>query len=1020
MAADKIFISYSHDSPEHSDRVLDLSNALRKMGVDAELDRYHVRPPRGWPHWCEEQLRPDVSRFVLIICTAKYLARVEGRGPADEGRGVYWEGAIISSYEYDDKGSQRFIPILLGEEPESSVPRPLRGQTRYRLREFALGDEGYKALYRELTDQPEIAMPPLGPVEILTRGIAPRVTLEPATAVAASLPALEVRSTFEAAAPSARFDIDRIYAYAPEALIGREAETAVIAEAWEKATKGEAHPHVLTFVALGGGGKTSLIAQWANDMAARDWPGCDAAFAWSFYRQSSSEQAGASSDLFLAEALKFFRLPMIEGESGYEKGKRLAREIGRQRVVLILDGLEPLQYAPSAAHKGELKDDVLRALLRNLAQSNAGLCIITTRYRVEDLRGPAISQRDLAPLNDAAGAELLARLGVSGPEKERRKLSADVKGHALTMEIIGGYLREAHGGDVFKRDRVKLSAANVEEKGGRAFRAMAAYAEWFESAGEVGARALSMLRLIGLFDRPADAGCLAALWRAPVIEGLTARLVDLSDEQRNIVLTRLERAKLLTVTRGAGGALIEIDAHPLLREYFAAELLEKRPEAWREAHRRLYRHLTAIEDKSAPTLEDLQPLHQAITHGCAAGLWQEACEEVYHARICRRDEAYVVKKLGAFGADLSAAACFFEHPWRQVSSHLTPEYQAWLINEAGFDLRALGRLGEAREPMRAALEMLVAQENWVRAATAAGNLSELELTMGEISAAVRLGETCVAHADRSSDAAQRMGNRTTHADALHQAGRREAAALFAQAEAMQAQGQPHYPRLYSAPGFRYCDLLLSDAERAMWRCVDGIFNGAPRNLLTDDAPKSRDPTEVRIPNLDAFLAQCSEVMKRGRELSKWRVHTDLLLEIGLDHLTLARAELYAATLLWAPSPSNNVDKAVEVIRHSGSQHYLPLPLLTRSLQRAVSGDVAGARDDLDEAHEIAERGPMRLHLADIHLHRARLFGLLNRRPLKYPWISPQHDLAEARKLIEKCGYNRRLPELEDAEAALRG
>ena len=34
-----------------------------------------------------------------------------------------------------------------------------------------------------------------------------------------------------------------------------------------------------------------------------------------------------------------------------------------------------------------------------------------------------------------------------------------------------------------------------------------------------------------------------------------------------------------------------------------------------------------------------------------------------------------------------------------------------------------------------------------------------------------------------------------------------------------------------------------------------------------------------------------------------------------------------------------------------------------------------AQADLDEAWEIAERGPMRLFLADIHLHRARLFGL---------------------------------------------
>ena len=33
-----------------------------------------------------------------------------------------------------------------------------------------------------------------------------------------------------------------------------------------------------------------------------------------------------------------------------------------------------------------------------------------------------------------------------------------------------------------------------------------------------------------------------------------------------------------------------------------------------------------------------------------------------------------------------------------------------------------------------------------------------------------------------------------------------------------------------------------------------------------------------------------------------------------------------------------------------------------------------AQSDLDEAWEIAERGPMPLFLADIHLHRARLFG----------------------------------------------
>jgi hypothetical protein len=47
---EKVFISYSHDSPEHSERVLALSNRLRALGIDAELDRYHVRPTQGWPH----------------------------------------------------------------------------------------------------------------------------------------------------------------------------------------------------------------------------------------------------------------------------------------------------------------------------------------------------------------------------------------------------------------------------------------------------------------------------------------------------------------------------------------------------------------------------------------------------------------------------------------------------------------------------------------------------------------------------------------------------------------------------------------------------------------------------------------------------------------------------------------------------------------------------------------------------------------------------------------------------------
>jgi len=140
MCADTVFISYSHDSPEHSDRVLALADKLREMGVDVELDQYHVRPPQGWPRWSEEMLRPGNAKFVIVICTQTYRDRVENKVPADEGRGVFWEGGVIYQYLYDDKGNTRFIPALLGDATEDGIPRPLKGHARYRVKAYDLSD----------------------------------------------------------------------------------------------------------------------------------------------------------------------------------------------------------------------------------------------------------------------------------------------------------------------------------------------------------------------------------------------------------------------------------------------------------------------------------------------------------------------------------------------------------------------------------------------------------------------------------------------------------------------------------------------------------------------------------------------------------------------------------------------------------------------------------------------------------------------------------------------------------------
>jgi hypothetical protein len=192
----KVFISYSHDSEQHSQRVLALANQLRQHGVDAELDQYETRPPQGWPRWCEEQLRPENSEHVLVVCTETYLNRIEGKVPANEGLGVFWEGDVIYSYLYEQKSNARFIPLVFDRGDETYIPRPLKGATRYRIGAFDFSDTGYEALYRELTHQPAVEKPPLGEVVNLRRGPGGR-----ALDVVAVLPPVaprEVRTTFPA------------------------------------------------------------------------------------------------------------------------------------------------------------------------------------------------------------------------------------------------------------------------------------------------------------------------------------------------------------------------------------------------------------------------------------------------------------------------------------------------------------------------------------------------------------------------------------------------------------------------------------------------------------------------------------------------------------------------------------------------------------------------------------------------------------------------------------------------------
>jgi tetratricopeptide (TPR) repeat protein len=493
---------------------------------------------------------------------------------------------------------------------------------------------------------------------------------------------------------------------------------------------------------------------------------------------------------------------------------------------------------------------------------------------------------------------------------------------------------------------------------------------------------------------------------------LTYTLAKLSPQQWNIAVKRLSEVDLLSVSADA------IDAHPLIREYFAVQLKRDQPEAFRQAHSRLFDYLCMNTPYWPEGLDGLAPLYEAVTHGCLAGRHQEALEKVYHDRILRGtgvDGQYSTRELGAFGADLAALAAFFDEPWSKVSPNLTEAAHAWLLSTAAFCMRALGRLSEALQLMRAGLNMAVLQSDRKNAAVYASNLSELEVTLGRLQDAKSDARESITHADQSGDAFERMAKRTTAADALHQSGdRAQAGELFAEAERMQQQRNPQYELLSSLGGFRYCDWLLAPAERAAWITV---FSPG---LRPEQAPQSQN-THASI---------LAEVEHRATSTLRWMIdRKSNLLSIALDHLTLARVNLIRA-ILSSPLPQatlelQNVAAAVNDFRAAGSMNHLPRGLLTAALYHFVRGEHALAEKHLAEAQQIAQRGPMPLFQADVHLARARFRGRLKSEEMSFKrevvnWnVDPQSELANAAKLIRDIGYGRRYDELADAEAAAK-
>ena len=647
MSGPTVFISYSHKDRTWKDRLVRQLRVLELEGVLTVWDDLKIAAGGGWRTEIETAM--EHARAAVLLISADFLISEFIRGTE-----------VPRLLQRRAQDGLRVIPLIVHPCAWQAVKWLAEMQCRPRdgralsIDRKAKVEEDLAALALEIRDLLQQDALEVGRVgDPGTAGVSPAQIPSDRSAAASSMPARargerarRPRSQGEETTPL--LDLGRLPIPGPH-FVGRDADLAGLDAAWKNPSI-----NVLTLVAFGGVGKSALVARWLDRMAADNWRGATRVLDWSFDSQGSKDQ-NTSADPFIDHALRFFDDSDLKAGSLYDRGARLASLIRKERCLLVLDGIEPLQYPPGRPEiEGRLKHPGLAALLRGLAAGNPGLCVVTTRERIADLDGwPSTApQILLEKLELDTAVALLRQLGVAGRKSELCAAAKDVQQHALTLTLLGNFLRKAHGGDVRKRREIDLYRAD-ETQGGHAFLVIDAYARWLGEGPE-----LAILRLLGLFDRPAEAGALNALRAAPPIPGLTEPLVDLSDEDWRLAVATLREDHSL-LAAAVPREPETLDAHPLVRACFAEELEGHRLAAWQEGNRRLYEHLCQAAPDLPDTLEEMQPLYAAVVHGCRAGLQQEVIAEVVLPRILRGDKYFSWKKFGAFGSELTALAGFF-------------------------------------------------------------------------------------------------------------------------------------------------------------------------------------------------------------------------------------------------------------------------------------------------------------------------------------------------------------------------
>ncbi len=632
---------------------------------------------------------------------------------------------------------------------------------------------------------------------------------------------------------------------------------------------------VWSLVAAGGTGKTAVVERVVAGME----PGEASVLVWSFYERPDA-------DAFLLECNRLF-LGEEEGPMGgrLERLERGLRD-GRPHLV-VLDGLERVQEdAGGGRVRGELSDQTLKLLLRALA---AGLgrarALVTSRFPLVDLGDWAnrgYRETRLDDLTPEAAVAVLRGWGVVGDEAALRAAAEQVGHHALSVAVIGSYLRSFADGRIEEVAAFDLDAVTGDDaKAAKLARVLASYAE------RLPAEERELLARLAVFPRGVTLALLGALVEAG---GEVAGLL-VNERPRLVKLLGDLKARGL-VFQYRTDTSVTWTAHPFLRDSFRALLGCPAAHVFDVVARSLGSGLETRPDPKPTDPAVLDRYERLIEATRLAGREQEAFDLFWYGL---GSAAHLGKVLGDYGRGYRILAAFSATGRAEdLAPSIVLRNRSLLANDLALFAGQLGRLAEAWAVRQVDDEWSRALAEPAETSIRLRNSSDLAFALGRLSEARALSEEALAEADAANDAVERRNSLAGRARTTHAGGDVGAArAAFATAEEL--EGEPlyslrgawcarHHLDLGNLAGARsLCDHGLEKARAGNWNEEIPLFHALLARIALAGGG---DPT----PHLDEVRAWTSRTGKMELFIEAYLLTARHLLAAGDPQAALGEAE----------------------------------------------------------------------------------------------------------------------------------